>query len=1308
MKNLLFLFLLIPNLIWSQRGVDGARSISGTVIVNEYTALTANVATGTTVLTVTANTLNANSRFGAGNILAQGDLIMIYQAQGATMDAATEQFGAFSNPNNSTWGAILSAANYNNAGNYEFAEVVSVSGGTSITISCGLRNSYTASGKVQVIRVPRYTTLTVTGTGILTGDVWNGTIGGLVVVEVDGATTIQAGGTITSSNLGFRGGQCTEDNSVVGGSYFATNNNNEGAEKGESIAGFTTEYQAVTAQYCMGAPANGGGGGTSHNSGGGGGANAGTGNWTGNGIQDPNAAYTSAWGQEAGFVTSASGGGRGGYSFSNSNQNAGSLSPGNATWGGDNRRVRGGLGGRPLTYTATKMFFGGGGGAGDQNNSNGGSGGRGGGIVYLLTYGNLTGNGTVVANGQNGTTSLPTPLSASSYSGKDGAGGAGGGGAILINTTGTASGFTCTANGGQGGNQTFVHGSLHFTAINDAYGPGGGGGGGYIAVSGGTPTATTNGGNNGVTNSDGMTEFPPNGATRGTAGVNNGTLVDYSFSLTNTTICSGGTVTLTATINGTVPGSTTLTWYTQQFGGSSVGTGNSFTTPVLGTTTTYWVGFCPGWYRLPVTVTVGSSPTINTTNIIITNETCAGNDGGISGITVTGGTGTLTYTWNGNSSVNQNLSGASAGNYTLIVTDAAGCSSTSGPHVITSGGGPIINTTNLIITQTTCGNINGSITGITSSGGTGALSLDWNGNTVASANISSLAPGTYTYTATDAIGCSSSVGPFTINPSTNPVLNISNIILTNATCGNNNGSITGITTTGGSGSNVITWNGNTNAGIDIFSLSGGNYTIVVTDGSGCSDTEGPFTIQTLGSPIIDASNIILTDATCAQPNGSIEGIIVLGGTSPLVFDWNGTTSLTADTIDISGGAFTLTVTDDNGCTATSGPYNINSTAGPTASTTGTDISCFGLNDGSATATAIGGDGNYSYQWTGGPSTAIYSGLSSGSYTVMVTDGNGCQSASIVNITEPTEIVGNVSGTTTICEGDITTLTASGSSQFSWNTSATTAAITVSPIADTTYVVIVSDGTCNDTVSVDVTVNAQPIASITGDINICEGESTTLTASGDGTFLWNTSETTSSINIVPTGNITFVVTVTNNCGSDSDSVIIIVNSTPSISAGADQTINLGSSTPLMATGGTSFIWTPSTGLSCTNCASPDASPAVETEYIVFVTDANGCTNSDTVRIFVEVEFVIFIPDAFSPNGDGQNEELFVRGLGIENFVFKLYDRWGQLVFETTDQNIGWDGTLKGTALNEGVFVYVLDGNFFGGETFEQKGNITLHK
>ena len=1303
-KKLFLIFGLIPNIIWAQRGIDGPRTISGTVIVNEYTQLTGNANAGTTTLTVAANTLNANNRFGAGNVLAQGDLIMIYQAQGATMDAVTEQWGGFSEPNTSAWGAVL---NYNNAGNYEFAEVVSVAGTTTITISCGLRNSYSSNGHAQVIRIPRYTTLTVNNAGILTGDAWNGITGGIVCVEVDGTTTVNAGGTIHANFLGFRGGQCTEDNSVVGGSYFATNNNAEGAEKGESIGGFTTEYLAVTAQYCMGAPANGGGGGTSHNAGGGGGANGGTGNWNGNGIPDP--AYPSAWGVETGFAASVSGGGRGGYSFSNSNQNANTLGPNSGTWGGDNRRVRGGLGGRPLDYSSGKIFFGGGGGAGDQNNSYGGPGGRGGGIVYILTYGNINGAGTVTANGQNGTSSLTTPTPSTNYSGKDGAGGAGGGGAILINTTGTASGISLTANGGQGGNQNFVHGSLHFSAINDGYGPGGGGGGGYIAVSGGTPTATTNGGNNGTTNSDALTEFPPNGATRGTAGTNNGILNDYSFSLTNDTICSGGSVTLTATINGTVPGGTTLYWYTQQFGGVSVGSGNSYTTPVLASTTTYYVGFCPGWYRLPVTVVVGSNPTINTTNISITNETCAGGDGSISGIVVSGGSGTLTYQWNGNSSPNANLSNASSGSYTLTVTDASGCSSSSGPHVIGSGGGPVINTSSMVITNTSCGNNNGSITGITVSGGTGFITLDWNGNSISNPpDISGLSSGTYTLTATDAIGCTSSAGPFTINPSSNPVIDISNIIFADATCGLNNGSITGITTSGGSGSNVITWNGNVNPTEDINNLGSGNYTITVTDGSGCFDTEGPFTINSFGMPVIDDSNIQLTDATCGQPNGSITGITVSGGLTPYSYDWNGTLTSGSDTLNLSGGSFILTVTDDGGCSVSSGPYTINATTGPTASAISTNATCFGYADGTATASAIGGDGNYSYQWTGGPATANYTGLVAGNYTVLVTDGNGCQSGAFVTITEPSEIVGSVSGNTLLCQGDNTTLTASGSSQFSWNTGDNTASVTVSPMADTTYVVIVNDGTCADTVTVNVIVNDLPVASISGDSILCDGESTLLTASGGGSYLWNTSDTVSVLPVNPASSMSFSVTVTNNCGTDMATINVVVNTPPTVSAGADQTINLGSSTAISGSGGINYVWSPSTGLSCTNCQSPTATPTVTTDYIVYVTDANGCSNSDTVRITVEEAFDIFIPDAFSPNGDGENEMLFVRGNGIENLLFRVYDRWGQMVFETTDQLLGWDGTFKGSALNEGVFVYILEGNYIGGIQFDQKGNITLHR
>lgn len=1298
-------FLIFPIISWSQRGIDGAKTISTSGnIVNEYTSLTSDASAGATTIVVSNNGLNTNNRFGASNNLAQGDLIMIYQAQGATMDATPEQWGSFSDPNTSLWGAILA---YNNCGNYEFAEVESTNGTNEIMIRCGLQNSYTASGHTQVIRVPRYTTLTINNNGVLTGETWNGSTGGIVVAEVDGATTINGTGYIDASSLGFRGGVNADNNTVNGGGYFATNNDVEGAEKGESIAGFTAEYIPVLGRYCMGAPANGGGGGTSSNSGGGGGANGGVGNWTGNGNPDPNPAFTNIWNIESpGFASStSSGGGRGGYTHSANNRDATDPNdpPGDSDWGGDGRRNRGGLGGRPLDYSTGKIFFGGGGGAGEQNNNYGGNGGLGGGIVYLLAYGNISGSGQILANGQNGYNTLTPSPSLSGYTGHDGAGGAGGGGAVILNTTGNVSGLTINANGGQGGNANMLYGA--FSNAQDAYGPGGGGGGGYISISNGTATRNTNGGVNGTTNGRGVTEFNANGATRGAAGTNNATIDDYSFTLTNQTVCSGGSVTLTATINGTVPSGTLLTWYDAPFG-SVVGTGNSFTTPVLATTTTYYVGFCPGSYTLPVTVTVGTNPTINTTNISIQDETCAGNDGSITGI-VASGTGTLTFEWNSVSTVDEDLTGVGSGSYTLVVTDPAGCSSSAGPFTINSGGGPTIDISSLVVTPTTCGNNNGSITGIVVTGGTGTVTLDWNGSSISSPDTLNLVSGSYTLTATDGIGCTSSSGPYTINASSNPTIDTTNITITNPTCGNNNGSITGIVITGGAGSNVITWNSNPGSE-DIFSLGAGSYIISVTDGAGCSSTLGAITLNSLGAPTIDDSNIIITDATCGNSNGSITGIVVSGGTPTLVYSWNGTNSVGADTTLISGGSYSLQVTDGSGCIVTSGPYTVNTTTNPIVTINGTDVSCFGLTDGSAVASATGGDGNYSYQWVSGPASDTYSGIGAGSYNVIVTDGDGCTAANSITILEPNEIIGTVSGTTTICNGNPTTLTASGSTQFTWSTSETTAAITVTPSTTTIYSVIISDGTCNDTVDVTVTVNDVPNGIVTGDSILCEGESLTLTASGGDTYLWSDMSTSATINASPTVSAPYQVIISNSCGNDIITVNVVINPPPTANAGADVTINLGNSTNLTATGGTSYIWTPSSGLSCTNCASPTASPTVTTEYIVMVTDANGCTDSDTVIVEVEESFVLFIPDAFSPNNDSFNDELFVRGVGLENFVFKLYDRWGEMVFETSDVNIGWNGIYKNVALNEGVFVYVFEGNFIGQETFVQKGNITLHR
>jgi hypothetical protein len=198
-----------------------------------------------------------------------------------------------------------------------------------------------------------------------------------------------------------------------------------GAEKGEGVVGYQNDYNIYGGRYCRGEAGNAGGGGNCHNAAGGGGSNAGS--LIGyDGLGNPSLAggggWINAWNLEGGTFSAhtSPGGGRGGYSFAGgssgiggTNRDATVLGPGNAAWGGDSRREAGGLGGHNLDYSTGKIFMGGGGGAGDRDNSVGGAGGAGGGLIYLMSYGTISGGGSIVSNG-----------SAGANSGIDGAGGA--------------------------------------------------------------------------------------------------------------------------------------------------------------------------------------------------------------------------------------------------------------------------------------------------------------------------------------------------------------------------------------------------------------------------------------------------------------------------------------------------------------------------------------------------------------------------------------------------------------------------------------------------------------------------------------------------------------------------------------------------------------------------------------------------------------------------------------------------------------------------------------------------------------------
>lgn len=287
--NFALLFILVSFVGFSQRGKDGDYTAAAlNEQVNTYTELTADANVGATSITVSNNTMTG-AHFSSA--LQAGDLVMIYQVQGISIDlnvytvtgwngTYTVQNSFFSNGNNPDFIEFGSVTNYKSTGLYELAEVQSVSGANTINLTCGLQHSYltTDNNHPQVIRVPRFRNLTVPNNTSITPIAWDGTVGGVVAIEVEEDLSVTGSGRISADSLGFRGGLAdgTNDAAPVAGSinnvgdrgFLGSFSNAEGAEKGEGIYGGFIDHDIVYSKYCYGSIANGGGGANYHNAGG--------------------------------------------------------------------------------------------------------------------------------------------------------------------------------------------------------------------------------------------------------------------------------------------------------------------------------------------------------------------------------------------------------------------------------------------------------------------------------------------------------------------------------------------------------------------------------------------------------------------------------------------------------------------------------------------------------------------------------------------------------------------------------------------------------------------------------------------------------------------------------------------------------------------------------------------------------------------------------------------------------------------------------------------------------------------------------
>jgi gliding motility-associated-like protein len=262
---------------------------------------------------------------------------------------------------------------------------------------------------------------------------------------------------------------------------------------------------------------------------------------------------------------------------------------------------------------------------------------------------------------------------------------------------------------------------------------------------------------------------------------------------------------------------------------------------------------------------------------------------------------------------------------------------------------------------------------------------------------------------------------------------------------------------------------------------------------------------------------------------------------------------------------------------------------------------------------------------------------------------------------------------------------------------------------------------SDTINIFAT--AKPSTADAGsDQFLCteSGITTSLSAATPaiGTGTWNIISGSGGVNnpqsavsqvegLIP-GSTTLVWIVQNGvCPPSSDTLLIVVgNSDLSADAGSDVSIFQGESTNLNASGNGAFSWSPADGLSCIDCQNPTATPMTSTVYYLTVTSDEGCKQTDSIVVTIDLKKDWFIPSAFSPNNDGHNDVLYLRGYGIKSFSLQVFDRWGAMVFKTEDLSNGWDGNYQSKPASSGVYHWVLSLSYESGELVEQKGNITL--
>ncbi len=772
-------------------------------------------------------------------------------------------------------------------------------------------------------------------------------------------------------------------------------------------------------------------------------------------------------------------------------------------------------------------------------------------------------------------------------------------------------------------------------------------------------------------------------ATASTTITQPGSAINITLVPVNATCTVGGTI--TTTVTGGEAG------YTYNWG--------------AGITTPDRIGLGAGTYTITVTdlnnctatasVAITSSATIQITPAI-TNVLCHGGNNGSINITATGGTGGFTYNWGGGITT-QNRTGLSAGTYDITVTDNSSC--TASASVTISDPAVLVSTTTVI--NVSCfGGSNGSIT-LSDSGGTSPYTYNWGGGIITQ-NRTGLSAGTYTVTVTDHNGCTTSTSAL-IGQSTQLVITDS---VTNVLCfGVNTGTVTA-TVSGGNPPYNYNWGTGNTTNPTKTGLAVGSYTLTVTDSTGCTATA----TSSITQPTQIGATTVATTTACDSATGTIT-LTITGGAGSNTFIWsNGAT--TQNIAQLISNAYSVTVTDANGCTATASNH-VSQTVAPQITLVVTPTSCSGDSDGNINANVTGGTPGYTYLWSNTQISSGISGLNSGTYTVTVHDAHNCTAVAADSVTSPPPIVIFLSIADVKCFGDSTgagQVTASGGTpayHYSWSNGDSTA--NPNNFSAGTYTLTVTDAKlCAGIFPAIISEPAQLIVSSHTDSTTCglsNGGAQIFANGGRVPYSYNwqpgVSDSSSAVGL-NTGMYTVVVTDSSGC-TVLDTLIVGGKNTiierPNL--GVDTFICPGNeSIGLNAGVYQSYFWQDSSTLQRFTVSDSGT-------YWVIVTDSNGCKSSDSITVIEKCDMRFVVPNAFTPNGDGKND--FFKPVFIDapaKYSIHIYDRWGAMVYESNDVNAGWDGTYKGKAQPSGAFIYYIQYNYAGQKTQGIEGAFQL--